>query len=84
MAKPKGLAVVIGLGKPKGKGEDEPSPESEDTEAAAPSEDEYGSELAQMLGVEDAAAFSQALAGFVRACMRKEDAGGYEEGEGEA
>lgn len=78
MAKPKGLAVVIGLGKPKAKGAEE-APEAEPAEPEMPSEEEYGTELAGLLGVEDAEAFTKSLAGFVRACMRKEETGEYED-----
>lgn len=67
--------MVIGVGKPKGAGS-EPAP------ASAPSpEDDYGAELAEMVGVKDAAAFTMALKDFVRACVKSEQAGEYDEAE---
>ncbi len=62
----KGLLAILA----KGKGSDA---KAKGPASDGDSESDYGSELADMLGIaeEDHEAFNDALAGFVRECMRK-------------
>jgi hypothetical protein len=68
----KGLLLAM---MPKGSKDSEDDYEDDDSDAPEPSHDEYGAELADILGVErrDRKDFVKALRGFVKACGRGAD-----------
>lgn len=83
MKGPAAIGILAAL-KPKSASASPPSRDEEEapaSEAPASTENEYGSELARILGVseEDTADFNAALSGFVRRCFAKDRAPETEE-----